>query len=118
MAATDTHRAIEAIWKMEGARLIAVLTRVTRDVSMAEDLAQEALASAIEQWPGAGIPEKPGAWLTTAAKNRAIDYFRRRRRAEEKHEELGRELGTKELAVPDLVSMIDNPIGDDLLRLM
>src|SRR5215831_2325869 len=92
MASGDIHRAVEAVWRIESARLIAALTRVTRDVGVAEDLAQDALVAALEQWPESGIPEKPGAWLMAAAKHRAIDLFRRNKMLERKHEELGREI--------------------------
>jgi RNA polymerase sigma factor (sigma-70 family) len=116
--ATDTHRAIEAVWKMESPRLIAVLTRMVRDVALAEDLAHDALLAALEQWPESGVPEKPGAWLITAAKHRAIDYFRRNTLLERKHEEIGRDLQAQEMAVPDLETAIEDNVGDDLLRLM
>jgi RNA polymerase sigma-70 factor (ECF subfamily) len=116
--ATDTHRAIDAVWKIESPRLIAGLTRIVRDVGLAEDLAQDALVAALEQWPESGIPENPAAWLMAAAKHRAIDHFRRGARLERKHEELGRELEAREMAVPDLVSALDDHVGDDLLRLV
>jgi len=116
--ATDLHRAIDAVWRMESPRLIAALTRMVRDVGLAEDLAQDALVSALEQWPESGVPENPGAWLMTAAKHRAIDHFRRNTRLQGKHEELGRELHAQELTVPDLDAGIDDNVGDDLLRLM
>lgn len=103
---------------MESARVIAGLTRLTRDVGLAEDLAQEALVAALEQWPQSGVPDNPGAWLTATAKRRAIDLFRRNAVAERKHEELGRDLATLEQTVPDLASTLDDPIGDDLLRLV
>ena len=118
MPATDTHRAIDAVWKIESPRLIAGLTRIVRDVGLAEDLAQDALVAALEQWPESGVPDNPGAWLMTAAKHRAIDHFRRGARLERKHEEIGRELEARELAVPDLVSTLDDHVGDDLLRLV
>ena len=85
MTATDTHRAIDAVWRIEQAKLIAGLTRMVRDVGIAEDLAQEALVAALDQWPKSGIPENPGAWLMTAAKHRAIDFFRRNKLLERKH---------------------------------
>ena len=103
---------------MESPRLIAGLTRIVRDVGIAEDLAQDALVAALEQWPEAGIPENPGAWLMATAKHRAIDYFRRNTRLERKHEELGRELSAKEMTMPDLDSALDDDVGDDLLRLV
>jgi len=115
---TDTHRAIDAVWRIESPRLIAGLARIVRDVGVAEDLAQDALVAALEQWPKSGVPDNPGAWLMAAAKHRAIDYFRRNTRLERKHEELGRELAAKEMAVPDLDSALDDDVGDDLLRLV
>jgi len=118
VTATDTHRAIEAVWRIESARLIAGLTRIVRDVGVAEELAQDALVAALEQWPASGIPENPGAWLMGTAKHRAIDYLRRNTLADQKHQILGRELTEKESAVPDLAAAIDDNIGDDLLRLV
>ena len=119
MTATDTHRAIDAVWRIEQAKLIAGLTRMVRDVGIAEDLAQEALVSALDQWPKTGIPEKPGAWLMAAAKHRAIDLFRRNKLLERKHEELGYELEIEqETAQPDFDAALDDQIGDDLLRLV
>ncbi len=115
---TDTHRAIDAVWRIESPRLIASLTRIVRDVGVAEDLAQDALVAALEQWPKSGVPDNPGAWLMAAAKHRAIDHFRRNTRLDRKHEELGRELAAKEMAVPDLDSALDDDVGDDLLRLV
>ena len=103
---------------MESARLIAALTRIVRDVGVAEDLAQEALVAALEQWPESGIPDKPGAWLMATAKHRALDLLRRRQMLDRKHEELGRELEAQELTVPDFNAALDDDIGDDLLRLM
>ena len=103
---------------MESAKLIAGLTRLVRDVGQAEDLAQEALVAALEQWPESGIPEKPGAWLMTTAKHRALDLLRRRQMLDRKHQELGREMETKELTVPDFNAALDDDIGDDLLRLI
>lgn len=118
MTAPDLNPTIGAVWKIEAPRLIAGLTRIVRDVGLAEDLAQDALVAALEQWPQSGVPDNPGAWLMAAAKHRAIDHFRRRTRLERKHEELGRELGAKELVVPDLDSALDDNVGDDLLRLL
>ena len=118
MTAPDTHRIIDAVWKIESPRLIAGLTRIVRDVGLAEDLAQDALVAALEQWPQSGIPDNPGAWLMGTAKHRAIDHFRRNTRINRKHEELGRELGAKEMTVPDLDSALDDNVGDDLLRLV
>jgi RNA polymerase sigma factor (sigma-70 family) len=118
VTATDIHRTIDAVWRIESPRLIAGLTRIVRDVGLAEDLAQDALVAALEQWPESGVPDNPGAWLMATAKHRAIDHFRRNTRLERKHEELGRELGAKEMAVPDLDSALDDNVGDDLLRLV
>jgi RNA polymerase sigma factor (sigma-70 family) len=112
------HRTIEAVWRIERARVIAGLTRLTRDVGLAEDLAQEALLAALEQWPHSGVPENPAAWLTATAKRRAIDLFRRNAVADRKHEDLARDLATLEQTVPDLNSALDDTIGDDLLRLV
>ena len=119
MTASDTQRAIDAVWRIESARLIAGLARIVRDVGVAEDLAQEALVAALERWPESGIPDKPGAWLMTTAKHRAIDLLRRSHLVEHKHEELGREIAAqRELAAPDLDTALDDGIGDDLLRLV
>ena len=118
MTAADTQRAIDAVWRMESPRLIAALARTTRDIGLAEDLAQDALVAALEQWPAAGIPDKPGAWLLTAARHRAIDHFRRRKRVDEKHQTIGRELQERERALPDLDASLDDDVGDDLLRLI
>jgi RNA polymerase sigma factor (sigma-70 family) len=116
--AADTHRTIDAVWRIESPRLIAGLMRIVRDVGVAEDLAQDALVAALEQWPESGIPDNPGAWLMATAKHRAIDRFRRNTRLERKLDEFGRELASKEMAVPDLVSALDDEVGDDLLRLV
>jgi RNA polymerase sigma factor (sigma-70 family) len=118
MSVTDHHRTIEAVWRIESARVIAGLTRLTRDVGLAEDLAQEALVAALEQWPQSGVPDNPAAWLTATAKRRAIDLFRRNAVAERKHQDLARDLATLEQTVPDLNTNLDDPIGDDLLRLV
>jgi RNA polymerase sigma-70 factor (ECF subfamily) len=118
VTATDTHRTIDAVWRIESPRLIASLMRIVRDVGVAEDLAQDALVAALEQWPESGVPDNPGAWLMATAKHRAIDHFRRNTRLDRKHEELGRELTAKEMAVPDLNSALDDNVGDDLLRLL
>jgi RNA polymerase sigma-70 factor (ECF subfamily) len=118
VTAPDIHRTIDAVWRIESPRLIAGLTRIVRDIGLAEDLAQDALVAALEQWPESGVPDNPGAWLMATAKHRAIDHFRRNTRLERKHEELGRELGAKEMAVPDLDSALDDNVGDDLLRLV
>ncbi|MGH2373885.1 MAG: RNA polymerase sigma factor [bacterium] len=118
MTTPDAYRTIDAVWRIESARLIAGLTRIVRDVGLAEDLAQDALVAALEQWPASGVPDNPGAWLMAVARRRAIDVLRRRTRLERKHEELGRELEVQEMAAPDLDAAIDDDIGDDLLRLM
>jgi RNA polymerase sigma-70 factor, ECF subfamily len=119
VTATDTHRTIDAVWRIESPRLIAGLVRMVRDVGLAEDLAQDALVAALERWPESGVPDNPGAWLMTTAKRRAIDLLRRSKRVESKHEELGRELEKRlEAALPDLEAAIDDTIGDDLLRLV
>jgi RNA polymerase sigma factor (sigma-70 family) len=116
--AADTHRTIDAVWRIESPRLIAGLMRMVRDVGVAEDLAQDALVAALEQWPEAGIPDNPGAWLMTTAKHRAIDRFRRNTVLERKLDEFGRDLASKEMAVPDLAGALDDELGDDLLRLV
>ena len=113
-----THRTIEAVWRIERARVIAGLTRLTRDVGLAEDLAQEALLAALETWPRSGVPDNPAAWLTATAKRRAIDLFRRNALAQRKHQVLARDLEALEQTPPDLESHLDNTIGDDLLRLV
>jgi RNA polymerase sigma factor (sigma-70 family) len=116
--ATETHRAIEAVWRIESARVIAGLTRIVRDVGVAEELAQDALVAALEQWPESGIPRNPGAWLMATAKHRAIDYFRRTALIDRKHEILARELADREGEVPDLAAAMDASVGDELLRLV
>jgi RNA polymerase sigma factor (sigma-70 family) len=119
VTAPDTHLAIDAVWRIESARLIAGLARIVGDVGVAEDLAQDALVAALERWPESGVPDNPGAWLMATAKHRAIDFLRRRTRLDRKHEQLGYELeAQQELAVPDLDAAIDDHVGDDLLRLM
>jgi RNA polymerase sigma-70 factor (ECF subfamily) len=116
---TDAHLAIDAVWRIESPRLIAGLARIVRDVGVAEELAQDALVAALEQWPAEGVPRNPGAWLMATAKHRAIDYFRRNKRIERKHEELGYELEAERAAVaPDLDAALDDDVGDDLLRLV
>jgi RNA polymerase sigma factor (sigma-70 family) len=115
----DTHRAIDAVWRIESARLIASLARMVGDVGAAEDLAQDALVAALERWPESGVPDNPGAWLMATAKHRAIDLLRRRSLLDRKHQQLGHELEARqEMAVPDLDAAIDDHVGDDLLRLM
>jgi RNA polymerase sigma-70 factor (ECF subfamily) len=119
VTATDTHRAIDAVWRIESARIIAGLARILRDVGLAEELAQDALVAALQQWPESGVPDNPGAWLMATAKHRAIDHWRRNKRLELKHQELGRELqAQQEMAVPDLHAALDDEMGDDLLRLV
>jgi len=118
MMATDTHRAIDAVWRIESPRLIAGLARIMRDVGLAEELAQDALVSALEKWPNEGVPDNPGAWLMTAAKHRAIDKIRRSKLIQRKHEEIGHEIEAEELTAPDFDAALDDDIGDDLLRLV
>ncbi|MDQ3242637.1 MAG: RNA polymerase sigma factor, partial [Gemmatimonadota bacterium] len=119
MSLIDTHRTIDAVWRIESAKLIAGLTRIVRDVGLAEDLAQDALVAALDQWPETGVPDNPGAWLMASAKHRAIDSLRRDKLLERKHEELGHELGAQlTTTAPDLDAAIDDQIGDDLLRLV
>jgi RNA polymerase sigma-70 factor, ECF subfamily len=117
VTAPEIQRAIEAVFRIESARLIAGLTRIVRDVGIAEELAQDSLVAALQQWPESGVPDNPGAWLMTAAKNRAVDLQRRSKRLERKHEELGHEIELRR-ETPDLESAIDENVGDDLLRLM
>jgi RNA polymerase sigma factor (sigma-70 family) len=119
MTATDIHRTIDAVWRMESPRLIAGLTRIVRDVGMAEELAQDALVTALEQWPTTGVPRNPGAWLMTTAKHRAIDQMRRHALHRRKEGELTREIEDQlEQSVGDPDAMLDNPLGDDLLSLI
>src|SRR2546422_4537656 len=115
-ASAEAHRAVEAIWRIESARLIAGLTRVVGDIGTAEELAQDALVAALEQWPTAGVPERPGAWLMGTAKHRAIDLIRRRKTLERKHEEIGRDIERAQEGL-DLDTMNDE-VGDDLLGLI
>ncbi|MBX9846338.1 MAG: RNA polymerase sigma factor [Xanthobacteraceae bacterium] len=118
MMATDIHRTIQAVFRIEQAKLIAGLARITRDVGLAEELAQDALVAALEAWPRTGVPERPGAWLMAAAKHRAIDHFRRLRLAERKHGEIARDQQSLEGDMPDFEGALDDDIGDDLLRLI
>jgi RNA polymerase sigma factor (sigma-70 family) len=119
VTATDAHRAIDTVWRIESAKLIAGLVRIVRDVGIAEDLAQDALVAALERWPETGIPDNPAAWLMATAKHRAIDLFRRNQRLDRKHQELGYEIeAQQEAGAPDLDAAIDDEVGDDLLRLM
>ena len=115
---SDTHATITAVWRIESPRLIARLARIVRDVGLAEELAQDAFVAAVEQWPQSGVPDNPGAWLIGTAKHRAIDRVRRDKRLERKHEDIGRGLAALERATPDLDAALDDPIGDDLLRLV
>ncbi len=115
---SDAHRSVEAVWRIESARLIAGLVRLTGDVALAEDLAQDALLAALEQWPTVGIPDNPAAWLMTAAKRRGIDQLRHRAMADDKHQLLGVELSDLEHRTPDIAASIDDDVGDDLLRLI
>ncbi len=116
--ATDPRRAIEAIFRIESPKLIAALTRLTRDVGRAEELAQDALVSALEQWPEQGVPDNPGAWLMAAAKHRAVDTLRKASLVEKKHHDLARDEQAREARAPDLDTKIDEDVGDDLLRLI
>ena len=119
MSSIETHRVIDAVWRIESARLIAGLARIVRDVGLAEELAQDALVIALERWPESGIPDNPGAWLMATAKHRAIDLFRRNKLLERKHEELGRELKSQQdLAMASFDIPEDHEISDDLLRLV
>ncbi len=119
MTGSDAHRTIDAVWRIESARLIAGIARIVRDVGLAEELAQDALVAALEQWPESGVPDNPGAWLMGTAKHRAIDRLRRSKLAERKHQELGREIEAQQtMSADDLDAAIDDPIGDDLLSLV
>ena len=119
MTAGDIHRTIRAVWRIEQARLIAGLARIVRDVGLAEELAQDALVTALERWPDAGVPDNPGAWLMAVARRRAIDVVRRGKMLDRKHQELGRELeALQDEPGPDREAALDDDIGDDLLRLM
>ncbi|MGH8848689.1 MAG: sigma-70 family RNA polymerase sigma factor, partial [Polaromonas sp.] len=122
MTAHESHRAIDAVWRIESAKIIAKLARMVRDVGLAEELAQDALVTALERWPRSGVPDNPGAWLMAVAKHRAIDNLRRRKLLERKHEELGYELELEqEMALSDMETAADgdpDDFGDDLLRLI
>jgi RNA polymerase sigma factor (sigma-70 family) len=119
VSSADTHRAIDAVWRIESARVIAGLTRIVKgDIGLAEELAQDALVAALERWPESGIPDNPGAWLMATAKHRAIDRLRRGKLLDRKHGELGQQMAELELTIPDLEAEIDDDVGDDLLRLM
>jgi len=119
VTAPDTHRTIDAVWRIESAKLIAGLTRIVRDVGLAEDLAQDALLAALEQWPKSGVPDNPGAWLMAIGKRRAIDVMRRGPMMDRKHAEIGHELESRqESPEPELAEALDDHVGDDLLRLV
>ena len=118
MTAADVHRTILAVWRIEQPRLITALCRMLRDVTLAEDLTQEALVAALEHWPATGVPEKPGAWLMATAKRRALDDLRRRGMLARKHEMLIRELAQEQQAMPDPDAALDDEFGDELLRLI
>ena len=119
MTATETQRTIDAVWRIESAKLIAGLTRIVRDVGLAEDLAQDALLAALEQWPKSGVPDNPGAWLMAIGKRRAIDYMRRGPMMDRKHAEIGHDLESKQASPePELAEALDDQVGDDLLRLV
>src|SRR5215813_13712201 len=119
VTASDVHRAIDAVWRIESARVIAGLTRIVRDVGLAEELAQDALVVALEKWPESGIPDNPNAWLMATAKHRALDHFRRNKLLQRKHEEIGRELKSKQESALANFEISDNgDIQDDLLRLV
>src|ERR1043165_1127606 len=116
---SDVHRTIEAVWKLESTRLIAAIARVTRDIGVAEELAQDALVAALERWPEEGIPENPAAWLMTAAKRRAIDSLRRGHMLEHKHDEIARDLEVQQQRLGDAMDQaLDQVIDDDVLRLI
>ena len=118
MTDTETHRAILAVWRIEQPRLITSLARMLRDVPLAEELTQDALVAALETWPAAGVPERPGAWLMATAKRRALDHLRRRPMLDRKHGMVAREMETEQQAMPDLDAALDDDIGDELLRLI
>src|SRR6195952_1194841 len=118
MTAADIHRTIVAVWRIEQPRLLTSLSRMLRDVPLAEDLSQEALLAAIEHWPARGIPQKPGAWLMATAKRRALDHLRRRQMLARKHEMVERDMEQEQQAMPDFDSALDDDIGDELLRLI
>ncbi len=118
MTGSDTQRAIEAVWRIESARIVAGLARLVRDIGLAEELAQDALVAALETWPASGIPDNPGAWLMATAKNRALDHFRRDKLLARKHEELGREIEIEQETAEPFEATLDDDVGDDLLRLI
>src|SRR5438067_3556810 len=118
MTAAEINRTILAVWRIEQPRLVTGLSRLLRDVPLAEDLSQEALVAALEHWPASGVPEKPGAWLMAVAKRRALDHLRRRRMLAEKHDVIARDMAQEQQAMPDPDSALDDDIGDELLRLI
>jgi RNA polymerase sigma factor (sigma-70 family) len=119
VTATDLHRTIETVWRMEAPKIIAALTRMVRDVGVAEELAQDAVVAALEQWPAEGVPRNPGAWMMAAAKHRAIDRLRRGRMLDRKHEQLGYEIDTERAdQAAEIEAALDDDVGDDLLRLV
>ena len=118
MTAADVHRTILAVWRIEQPRLITALCRMLRDVTLAEDLTQEALVAALEHWPATGVPEKPGAWLMATAKRRALDHLRRDRMLARKHGMVALDLAQEQQAMPDFDAALDDDIGDELLRLI
>src|SRR5947207_4366384 len=118
MTAADIHRTIVAVWRIEQPRLITSLSRMLRDVSLAEDLTQEALLAALEHWPAIGVPEEPGAWLMAAAKRRALDHLRRTKMLARKHEMIACDMEREQQAMPDWDPALDDDIGDELLRLI
>jgi len=120
---TPVHRTIDAVWRIESAKIIATVARMVRDVGVAEELAQDALITALEQWPEKGVPDNAAAWLTTTAKRRALDWLRRQQMLERNHEQLGHEMELRqEMSEPSveeaLINAVDDDIGDDLLRLV
>jgi RNA polymerase sigma factor (sigma-70 family) len=118
VTATDIHRTIDAVWRIESPKLIAGLIRIVRDLGLAEDLAQDALVAALEQWPDSGVPDNPGAWLMATAKHRAIDHFRKNQLHQRKHQEVSRDIEAKQMVIPDFDASFEENVGDDLLGLM
>src|SRR5258707_14879766 len=118
MTAADIHRTILAVWRIEQPRLITNLSRMLRDVPLAEDLTQETLLAALEHWPAEGVPEKPGAWLMAAAKRRALDHLRRTKMLARKHGMIASDMAREQQTMPDLDAALDDDIGDELLRLI
>jgi RNA polymerase sigma factor (sigma-70 family) len=118
VTATDIHRTIDAVWRIESPKLIAGLMRIVRDLGLAEDLAQDALVAALEQWPDSGVPDNPGAWLMATAKHRAIDHFRKNQLHQRKHQEVSRDIEAKQMVIPDFDASFEENVGDDLLGLM